>query len=156
MKKKQIIIGSLLVATGILVATACFFVFVGRIGGMGPSYQAKDGDSGLTKIAQPTVPLIHALEQFWNEHHSYPSPKSDAELITTLEPYLSDDAKKSLRNPAGQINPWHYSSEGKEAYSLDYKLGWDPSLFYRCKSNEGYWEFDPGDGQPAKTIQLNP
>ncbi len=110
----------------------------------GPPIHAVDGDPHLTAIAKSALPFIHNLDRFHAEHRHY--PRGTAEIESTLGP---TDSK-------GASGGWLYIEEPGDAYSLCYRLSWDPSLYYRRTENGTSWEFDPGDGRPSKTLVLKP
>jgi hypothetical protein len=104
-----------------------------RIGGIPPSYPARDYDPRLTRSAELIVPLIHALDL-----------KIQA---TQMVPDSLDGLSSSISVPEGT----YYSPEQMH-YRIGVKLGWDTSLWYDSRTRA--WTFDPGDGGPEKPIKL--
>jgi hypothetical protein len=115
---------------------------------MRPSYAAADYDARLTREAATATPVIAALNRYHAEHSVFPAHASDfvSYLPNSPTPLGSDE-----------ILGWRYEqSERGTGYVLYRKLGWDPTLQYRCKGVAGTWVFDPGDGSAEKTIILKP
>jgi hypothetical protein len=118
-------------------------------GGMRPTYAAADYDARLTREAATATPVINALNRYHDEHSTFPAHAGD------LVPYLPGSATPP--GSADEILGWQYrQGEGGSAYVLYRKLGWDPTLQYRCKGATGTWVFDPGDGSEEKPIILKP
>jgi hypothetical protein len=157
LKKWGIALQGVALGLGVLAVfvAVLYFLPLRNIGGMSASYRARDHDPLLAKTAATARPLIDALDRYWKGHQSYPE-KAGQELIATLSENLSADEKKALETASDSVNAWSYFWESGNSYSLYHKLGWDPSLFYRCTAGTGKWEFDPGDGRPTKILQLNP
>jgi hypothetical protein len=139
---KAVLWGIGIMALIIVLAWAALVIW-GRVV-FGPPIHAVDGDPHLTAIAKSALPLIRNLDRYYGEHRHY--PKETANIESTLGPTDSN----------GLFGGWYYIAEADDAYSLYFKLGWDPSLFYRCTKDGTYWEFDPGDGAPSKILHLKP
>lgn len=100
--------------------------------GLSPSYQPRDHDPELARIADTVRPVIAALTQYHARHGQFP-----ADLAV-----LGVDAAH-----------WHYQVL-PSGYVLSKKLGWDPRLLYRMEQGRGVWVFDPGDGTRETELRL--
>jgi len=149
LKKAFTILGILLLAGAALVLVG--YLMMSRM--FGPRINAVDNDPYLTSVARPALPLIQALEHYYSEHHQYPDPTVPTELeaIEAMFP----EAERGWRWNYEKNGWWDYNLEDPTTYHFYHKLNWDAILWYRCKDNEGHWEYDPGDGsRPANTIRL--
>jgi hypothetical protein len=116
----------------VLVGGVLLLVRAGRVGGLPPTYDARDHDQMLSREAATAQPLIAALTRYHAEHGLFPPEAS------VLGVALSD---------------WIYAAQ-PSGYTLSKKLRWDPTLHYRFEGDRGRWVFDPGDGSPEREIAL--
>lgn len=119
---------------GAVALLAALWTLMHHLGGLPPSYPARDHDPRLAKTAATAKPLIAAIDRYFEQHGRFPADLASA--ITT--------------EPGG----WTYTPIGSSGYSLSKKLGWDPSLHYRYQNGLAQWVFDPGDGTPESVIIL--
>lgn len=104
------------------------------IGGLSNSYRPHDNDAILMAIAANAAPIIAALERYRQTLGAFPDPSRPSD-VATLATYLPHDTKITDRGDQlalslGRLEGWSYSRvEGNcPAYSLSFKLGWDPRL----------------------------
>lgn len=117
------------------------------IGGVSPSYDAKDFDPHLTKKAATATPIIAVVQRYKNTHGSFPA---------NLKAFR-DDLPTGIVVGHDLADDWRYSqSEGGRSFQLVTKLGWDPSLIYEATAATSTWTFDPGDGSEVKQVKLQP
>jgi hypothetical protein len=153
----------LVIGTGaVAMIVASGFAVLINVFGLSGSYQARDGDVHLTRVARGALPLIDAIERYRKERAVYPDSRTDADMAA-LAPYLPGSVKvvhvcDRLEFDGGSLPRWIYSVWGQEraAYSLSIKLGWDPRLSYRREASGAQWVFEPGDGSKEKVISLRP
>lgn len=100
--------------------------------GLSSSFEPRDHDPELTRIADTAKPIITAITQHQARQGQFPSDLSA----------LGIDAAQ-----------WHYQVL-PSGYVLSKKLGWDPRLLYRMERGRGAWVFDPGDGTPETELRL--
>ncbi|MEN3939980.1 hypothetical protein WJU23_01720 [Prosthecobacter sp. SYSU 5D2] len=145
MKKWQTILLICIVAVIIIAGAKPLLVSIfGEWPGFPSNYPAEDYDPRLTVQASSAVPVIQAAELYYAKHHQYPMEGKD------LLPFLTSDLPTE-----GQLYGWAYVNE-TEGFQLYQSLGWDPRLIYVHTTSSSHWVFDPGDGSPAKKIQLKP
>jgi len=153
--KKPLIIAAIVFA-GLCVSAVVLgvfgFVFGSKIGCLSPAYHAVDGDPYLTGVARSALPVIRALREYQSDHREFPTH------VTALTTGYLPEVPTTPDPKAGDIVlGWSYHCDSaKKTYSLSHGLGWDPSLIYSFDGGTGHWKFDPGDGKPVQTIQLNP
>ena len=125
-----------------------YFLFFNGYGlVMRSTYEAADSDPRLTTEARTAISTIGALQDYYKLHSKYPASVNDTDLHPTT----------TISNVGQIVDGWIYwtSSDGT-GFEMWRKLGWDPSLVYRCTGTKGQWIFNPGDGSPEKPIALDP
>jgi hypothetical protein len=129
----------------------CFLVFSEWPGGMRPTYDAKDHDPRLTRVAATARPVIVALARYHNDHAAFPPEAGD------LASYLPRPPEEAEQPGPEYLLGWHsFNLKRDGGYVISYRLGWDPDLKYYSDGSESRWAFSPGDGTPEKTIVLKP
>jgi len=129
---KAIALALATVAAAVLVGVFILRARSGQIGGVPPTYDARDHDPRLSREAATAQPLIDALARYRTDNGQFPSNLSALGVA-------ADD--------------WFYALE-PSGYRLSKKLGWDPMLHYRFEHGSGRWVFEPGDGRPERQITL--
>jgi hypothetical protein len=115
---------------GLILAGLLVRARLGQVGGLSPTYEARDHDPRLTLEAATARPLIAALVRYHAEHGRFPAEISALGVSS---------------------NAWTYTPQ-PSGFALSKKLGWDPTLHYKFEQERGRWVFEPGDGSPEREL----
>lgn len=128
-------------------------------GGMRSGYRPSEHDRRLTSIAVEAIPIIQAINRYYEAHGRCPTGPDLAELHESFPGFVGIP----VGSPAGEVEfrrsksivGWLYFADQPTVCGLWRKLGWDPSLIWQRSGHWTQWIFDPGDGSKQIEVTLD-